>query len=47
MWPAGAGISAQLVAPSATTMAEMLLHMLGLPRMKARDVAWRPLPAAA
>jgi hypothetical protein len=31
---------------AAQTMAEMLLHMLGLSPHEARHVAWRPLPAA-
>jgi hypothetical protein len=32
---------------AAGTMAEMLLHMLGLSPDEARDVAWSPLSAAA
>ncbi|MEU2423496.1 TetR/AcrR family transcriptional regulator [Streptomyces sp. NPDC007851] len=32
---------------AARAMAEMLLHMLGLPEAEAREVAWRPLDGAA
>ncbi|MGX5181597.1 TetR/AcrR family transcriptional regulator [Streptomyces avermitilis] len=32
---------------AAGTMAEIILHMLGLSPAEARDLAWRPLPAAA
>ncbi|MFF4347027.1 hypothetical protein [Streptomyces sp. NPDC001530] len=31
---------------AAQTMAEMLLHMLGLSPHEARHVSWRPLPTA-